>query len=419
MNLKKITFGLFLLLIFSFVFAQPALISVKGFRILFTDVIFLFTFFFWILSLLLGKNDFRRGNFYIPLTLYLGAMFLSAVFSEDPQRSFIKLSGVFYLLGLAILAFNLVKTPETAKKIFFVWLAATFISCLISVVTLALFYIDRSNPLLLYTLSHYGTLPPGNYPRIHSTFLNANMFCNYLNVSIMPALAALRLGWIEKNVFFVFILIFSIGAFFTLSPGLGGIGLSVGLWFWLVFREKKQLMLSRLSLIFGILTAILFFLFVLATPNDNPLSPYKIKIPVFTNFFVYPSERLLTWQSALENFRENPVFGRGLGMDAVDETNVIASGQIHTITDAHQLWLNLAVETGIIGLAAAFFLTIFFLRAVKPLHFCKNLNSVWRISLALAFVGAFIYQGLSGSFEDARHLWMLIGLAGSFMESEN
>jgi len=30
--------------------------------------------------------------------------------------------------------------------------------------------------------------------------------------------------------------------------------------------------------------------------------------------------------------------------------------------------------------------------------------------LGLAFCSAFVYQGLTGSFEDARHLWVLIGL---------
>jgi hypothetical protein len=35
------------------------------------------------------------------------------------------------------------------------------------------------------------------------------------------------------------------------------------------------------------------------------------------------------------------------------------------------------------------------------------------LGLSVAFVGTLLYQGLTGSFEDARHLWILIGLIGA------
>jgi hypothetical protein len=33
-----------------------------------------------------------------------------------------------------------------------------------------------------------------------------------------------------------------------------------------------------------------------------------------------------------------------------------------------------------------------------------------RVGLAIAFVSAFLFEGLTGSFEDTRHLWILMGL---------
>ncbi|HSK73761.1 MAG TPA: O-antigen ligase family protein [Pyrinomonadaceae bacterium] len=356
------------------------------------------------------------SKFYIPLAFYLAAMILSAVFSEDPKQSFIKLLGGFYLIGLAVLAFNLVRTTEEAKKAVFFWLAATLISCLVSVISLLLFYADRSNPLLFYTLSHYGTLPPGNYARIRGTFLNPNMLCNYLNVSIMFSIAAFWLGWIGKKFFLVFLLFFSIAAFFTLSPGLGGIALSLSLWFWLVFSEKRKFFLARTSLFSGISIAFIFFLMLLIMPNENPLSPYRINLPFFANE-IYPSERLLAWQGTLETLWQNPLFGRGLGLDVVWIKSIIASGQTHIVTDAHQLWLNVAGQMGFLGLAAIIFLSIFFFLRARPFKFENNPITILRISFGLAFVGAFLYQGLGGSFEDARHLWILIGLLGGFSEN--
>lgn len=415
MNLKKVTFGLFLLLIFSLAFMQPRAYSFSGFSIHLTELIFLLTTLTWILALILKKDKIRLGKIYLPLSFFLMAMILSVVFSDNLTKSLIKLLGVFYLIGLAVLAFNLVESIEHAKKVIFFWFAATLISCSISVITLIIFYVDRENPLLLYTLSHYGTLPPGNYPRIQSTFLNPNMFCNYLNVSIMATLAAFRLGWINKAWLWLFVVIFTLAALLTISPGLGGIGLSIGIWLWLVFREQKKNFTGKLFLLLGLSTAFFFVAAILIMPNENPLSPYFIRAPFLTDIFIYPSERLLAWQSAVENFWQNPFFGRGLGLDAVRMESIIASGQKHFINDAHQLWLNLAVQTGITGLAATLYLCVFFIRKIGPFSFGTSPVEVLRLAFGLAFIGAFLYQGLGGSFEDARHLWILIGLLGSFI----
>jgi hypothetical protein len=43
------------------------------------------------------------------------------------------------------------------------------------------------------------------------------------------------------------------------------------------------------------------------------------------------------------------------------------------------------------------------------LNFDETNRSVFRIGLGLAFISAFFYQGIGGSYEDARHLWVLIG----------
>ncbi|MCA1637660.1 MAG: O-antigen ligase family protein, partial [Acidobacteria bacterium] len=354
--------------------------------------------------------------FYLPLLLYFFALLLSAAFSENRGQSFIKLFGEIYLLGLAVLSFNLVRTIKDAKNVIFLWIVATFIACLVSAISLALFYVNPANPLLSYTLFHYGTLPPGNYPRIASTFFNANMFCNYLNVSLMFVLAAYKLDWLNKTFLTVFLFFFSIAASLTLSPGLGGILLCFGAWLWLQFREKKQFIKARFSLFGGIFAAFLFFVALLFLPNENPLSPYHF------NFFgtaIYPSERLLAWQASLQTLAENPFFGRGIGLDVVNIYSIIASGQKHFVGDSHQLWLSVAGQAGIFGLMAICFLCYFVYKKALPLKFDKNPQAILRVSFGLAFVGAFLYQGLGGSFEDARHLWVLIGLLASFGEESS
>ena len=46
----------------------------------------------------------------------------------------------------------------------------------------------------------------------------------------------------------------------------------------------------------------------------------------------------------------------------------------------------------------------------------KDQNSIVRTALGISFISAFLYQGLTGSYEDARHLWVLIGLLASVSE---
>lgn len=410
--MARLALGAFLVLVFSLGFMQPS-IWILDFQIPLTDFIFVPTFLIWLTAFAFKKVEIRFGKFYLPLIAYLLALILSTVFSDNPKQSFFKLLGEIYLIGLACLTYNLIRTIADAKKVVFVWLSAAFIGCLISAISVLVFYTDRANPFFSFAFSHYGTLPPGNYPRIHSTFLNANMFCNYLNVSLMFALAASRLDWINKKIFLIFLIFFSLAAFFTLSPGIGGILLAAGLWFWQQYKETGNYKRSKLSLWLGGSAAFLFFCAVLFAPNENALSPFRF------NFFgniIYPSERVLAWQASIQTFTENPFFGRGLGLDVVAIFSVIASGQKHFIGDSHQLWLNIAGQCGIVGLIAIGFLCYFFYRKALPLKFDNEPPAILRLSFGLAFIGAFLYQGLSGSFEDARHLWLLIGLLGSFGE---
>jgi O-antigen ligase len=405
----------FLVLIFSLGFMHPFVYSF-GLRTNFTDFIFLFVFALWLFSLILKKTNFRSSKFYLPLAIYLFAFVCSTVFSINPKFSFVKLFGEIYLIGLAVLSFNLIDSLEKLKKVFFVWFAATFVACLTSLLTFVLFYTERENGLLFYTLSHYGTLPPGNYPRIESTFLNPNMLCNYLSVSFLFLFASINLKWISRNLAFVLLILLSFASIFTISPNLGGIFLSIGLWLWLVFKEKKDFNLARLSFASGILAALLFFLSTLATPIHSETSTFFIKIPLIEKQ-IEPSSRVLAWKTSLQTVAQYPFFGKGTGTDAAHGVYLNPSGRLEILSDAHQMWLNVAGQTGIFGFFALCFLCLFFVRQANVFSFDSE-KSTLQTSLGIAFLSAFLYQGLTGSYEDARHLWVLIGLLASVSEND-
>jgi hypothetical protein len=242
------------------------------------------------------------------------------------------------------------------------------------------------------------------------------MFCHYLSISFPILLASIKLKWISAILSVILFILLSIACIFTISPSLGGIFLSGGLWLWLIFRENKNLTFARLSLIGGILFALLFFLLTLTNPIPTETSPYFLKIP-FIEKRLDPSGRVLVWQSSLQTWAENPIVGKGVGTDVANVKYSSPSGGMQTLGDAHQMWFNVAGQTGIVGFAALCWLCVFLFRRANVFSF-ESSKLVLQTALGIAFISAFLYQGLTGSYEDARHVLVLIGLLASVSESD-
>lgn len=408
--LENLPFWFFWLVVFSLPFVNFPNLRNFGYSIQTTDILFLLTGLVWLFYLVLRKNKLKFSWFYLPLTLYFVSICLSTYFSENQRTSLIKLLGNILLLGLSVLAFNLVDDKKKFRQIGMAWLSATFLVCFVSLASLILFYFQRDNPILLETLSHYGSLPTGNYPRIQSTFFNPNMMCNYLNISVAFLLLAYKFKWLTRNVLLIYSILFAITTFFTVSPGIGGIILVIGIWFWLDLKLIKPLyikilslkLVSKLFLLGGISGAIFFFLTTLPSPTNFPSK-------------IEPSPRVLTWASALATLQKYPIVGRGVGLDAGFVFYDSPNGK-QFLGDAHQLWLNVAAQQGLVGLAVILFLTIWFLRRSLPLDLENN---PIKTALGLVFIGTFCFQGLIGSYEDARHIWILLGLLASASELKN
>lgn len=396
----------FLVLIFSLGFMQPNL-KFRGLAVQFTDLIFLVTAGLWFVAIVLRRIDLRFDRIFILIALYFFGLFLSALFSPDAGFSLTKLVGEGYLFLLAVVTANLIRRLRAFKRVAAAWLAASLIGSIVAIVTVVLFYFGVSNVLTDYALHHYGSLPPGNYPRIQGTFIYPSMLCNYLGVSLMVLFAAHRLKWIGRNVLLFLAAAFIITIAFTITPGIGGVLLGISLWLWLIFRESNRRLLAKISLTFGIFAASAFLLVSSFTFRAIETSPF------FFTFFgqrVDPTQRLLTWQAALKTFLEAPFFGKGLGLGVAEVEFLAPSGQLQLLTDAHNTWLNIAGQSGLFGVIPLFLICIAIFKRSMPFRFDGSAETTVRVCLAAAFVTAFLYQGLVGSFENARHLWVLIGL---------
>jgi O-antigen ligase len=118
----------------------------------------------------------------------------------------------------------------------------------------------------------------------------------------------------------------------------------------------------------------------------------------------------MIWTDALRNFAAHPLTGRGIGIDPVMVKYLDPSGELETSTDAHNAFLSIAVQCGAIGLIALLLLVWHIATRVFPLRIDAGAPAVIRTGVGLGLLIGFVYEGLGGSFEDARHLWVAFGL---------
>jgi O-antigen ligase len=400
--------GLLLLLIFSTAFMQPPM-RIVGFLTVPTDLVFVPLALAFAGALLLRQTPWPRAKVYWLLAAYFLAMLLSALLPGTMgMRTLAKLASQIYLLSLPVIVAGLIRDEGDLRRALRVWLAGPAVVGAACVLALILFYFVPGNRLLDYFLFHFGTLMPGDYPRFKLTFLNANMLCNYLTVSLCILFVAHRLGWVPKAAAAVLLAGTLLAALTTISPGLGGLFLAAGLWFWLCGKERSRTF-ARPALAAGIGAAIMFVAAMAVTPILHPTAPFLIHLPG-TDLVLAPAGRLMIWMDAVRNFLADPFFGRGIGQEAVQVRYLSPSGQLQLLTDAHNSFLNLAVQCGLVGLAAFVALLAYMLRRTLPLSLAGGGMSVARVGLGLGLLNGFAYQGLGGSFEDSRHLWVLFGL---------
>ncbi len=96
--------------------------------------------------------------------------------------------------------------------------------------------------------------------------------------------------------------------------------------------------------------------------------------------------------------------GKGLGQPACAVSFQNTDGSYSMLTDAHNVFLSVAAQSGSLGLAAIIALSFYLWRLGRRSD-DPAVKLIWA-----AFVSAFLYQGTVGAYEEARHLWLLIGI---------
>lgn len=343
--------------------------------------------------------------------IYLGLLSVSILVSDHIYSSMYKIAQIGYLISIPIIAQYIVNSRRRMMSALCAWMVGTSVAVTAGLTGLVGFIFSPDGFLYRSVRFHFGTLPPGHYPRISSTFFNANMFCAYLTASLGICFALAIVEPRYRRLCMALAVATVVISLFTISPGLGGIALLVGLLIWVTPVVRSPL-ISRLALFAGCTAALLFVLAASVTPIVHPTAPFLIHVP-WLNATLAPAGRFLTWSAAWQEFSEHPWLGHGIGVDAVYVKYMSPSGDLQELTDAHNMYLNVAAQAGIVGIAGLATIIAAVASIAKRFHRASAVGLAG-IVLCIAFLDAFAYQGLAGSYEDARFLWVLLGLIFAF-----
>ena len=387
-------------------------LAVSGMSVLVSDGLFAAAIGMRALAWMGGGAPVRSNGFHGWLLVYLFAIGLACMTAwsdPNPERwagmgfslssaylwsSVGKWIAITYLAALAVLVSDLARDPWYMKLLALAWIAAAAVTSVISMVAIVAFYVVPDAGWLQTLLSNYGRLKQGNYPRIHSLFANDNMLCNYIVVAVCLLLLARQRAWLGRRVATTLLACLLVAAAATISLGLGGLVLALASWYWLLKRHTTP-MRANAMLAGGALVAALVFAGMWLDLADP---------------FASQSVRAQIWQQAVHAWMAHPWRGVGLTVPVVGVAFTAPSGDQQWLTDAHNTWLNVGGQAGLPGVLALAGLCVWLLQ--HGLRACRTSDATAMIAsaLLLGFAAAFIYGGLSGSFEDARHLWVLMGM---------
>jgi len=373
------------------------------------DVVLLLAGVVWFALWLARKRSIVWSPAYLFLAAYAVAVTLSAIFSIRPEQSAVKLLGKFYLLAIVFLTINIVTSSGILKSVLRAWLIGSGIVILFGIVGVVTFYLGFTDPnqnLVLHPI--FGSLPPGNYPRIEGFFNYPSLLCNYLSITAAFLVLSVSMEWLTKRIAIVFGIGLLVVDAFTLTPGLGGILLAAGIFVW---ARSERKIVSRLALSAGIFVAALAFFAASVTLFSHTTEGNSV--PIATGE-ISRSHRAEAWRTSFQSFLQNPMLGRGIDVPVAESRFIDPSGNHQLLTDAHNTYLSVLAETGIAGFVAFAAFVVFLIAGLIGFRRSSNQWSGAFVIL-IALFDAFFYQSLTGSYEDTRHLWAFFGVAAAFI----
>src|SRR5689334_15204699 len=114
------------------------------------------------------RRTLRWNPLFLALAVYVLSLAPSLLATSHLGRSGFKLATEVYLIGLTAVTSVVVRSEAMLRRVTLTWLGATAALTFLCLASLAAFAVSPDTALYRYSWFHFGTLPPGHYPRLRS-----------------------------------------------------------------------------------------------------------------------------------------------------------------------------------------------------------------------------------------------------------
>jgi O-antigen ligase len=353
-------------------------LSVGGLRQNSADLLVVFLAIGWLVSwglpthLQSAGRDRERGRvpayLVVAMILLIGAMLLSMTGALNLKDSLKEIAKWLEFLVLVLLGAQYLRTRQQIWLLVAVLIAAAITQALAGYAQ-AIFNLGPSSFVRSYNL------------RVYGTFDQPNPYAGYLNMSLVVALALLLLGrnWLTRSLAAVATCLIG-GAFYLTQSRGGQVALLAALIFLILagypgLRVWMRIVLIALLTLAGGIVSGMIPLYLFDQVNHFlGLAGISLQDPTAQDFST--AERLAHWIAGLRMYQAHPLLGVGIGNypDAYPAYSVTIF--VNSLGQAHNYYINIAAETGTIGLLAyLFFVTALLLASACALaQVCRR----WR-----------------------------------------
>jgi O-antigen ligase len=216
--------------------------------------------------------------------------------------------------------------------------------------------------------------------RIYGTFDQPNPYAGYINLPLSIALALMLLGsnWKTRILAGVTVFFLATAEFLTQSRG-GEVAIAAALLFIVTVGIPRLRVVVGLLSLASLVGAAAYLVGLIPTYLFNPiltkLGLVDISLSKPTDQTFSTAERLAHWIAGLRMFFDHPLLGVGIGNYAQAYPQYFVTIFTDPLGHAHNYYINIAAETGSIGLIAyiLFILAIF----IAGGHSYRYITSKW------------------------------------------